>query len=93
MMTSMMTLQGMHAPRAWPIDYAEEGRCNAQISKLARVDAGHGQHVVESPAYRIEGPMWRIMDEHGNFLKYADRRHPVGPGRKLRLPADVNETL
>ena len=70
-----------------------EERRIAQISKLARVHAGHGPHFVESPACRIEGPMWRVIDLQGNFLNYADRRHPVGPGRRLRLPVDIDETL
>ena len=51
--------------------------------------AGNHQHLVEHPAFRLPGPLWRIIDVHGNFVSYADRRHPVGPGKQLRLPADI----
>ena len=70
-------------------DELEERRI-AQISKLARVHAGHSQHLVETPAFRVEGPMWRIIDVDGTFINYDNKRHPVGPGKQLRLQVEVD---
>ena len=70
-------------------DEEVEARRVSQVDKLRRVEAGNHQHFVEHPAFRFTGPLWRIIDVHGNFVSYADRRRPVGPGKQLRLPADI----
>ena len=63
-----------------------ELRLEAQKPKLAKVKGGHGRHTVDFPAFRLHGPVWYMVNIHGQNVCHTDKQHPVGPGFQLRLP-------
>ena len=71
-----------------PLTDAEdaEARSEAQVQTLAKIRDGHDQHVVDFPAFRIHGPMWFMIDAHGQSVRHTDKGHPVGPGTRHRSP-------
>ena len=61
-------------------------RAAAQKIKLCKQKAGTGRHAVDFPAFRIHGPMWKMIDMQGQNVLHTDKRHPVGPGSQIRCP-------
>ena len=74
--------------RVPPTTDAEEFelRSVAQTIKKCKIGSGLPKHAVDFPAFRIHGPMWKMVDIQGQNVLHTDKRHPVGPGSQLRCP-------
>ena len=71
-----------------PTTEAEDVQLRADAQKLRRENrrSGIGRHIVDFPAYRVHGPMWRMVNIQGCNVTHMDREHPVGPGSRLGCP-------
>ena len=65
-----------------------EARKKAQADNVRRIRAGYDVNLTDFPAYRLPRPMQAIVDLSGNIVSRDDRRHPCGPGKINRAPAD-----
>ena len=61
-------------------------REEAQQIVIKKQRGGHGRYAADFPAFRLHGPMWKMVDIQGQNVLHTDTRHPVGPGSQLRCP-------
>ena len=57
-----------------------------RVHTLARERAGASRHLVVVPAFRVIGPLWKIIDFDGSTVPESSNRHPYGPQKRKYLP-------
>ena len=69
-----------------PIAAVRDMLRDERVFTNAREIAGLPQNLVENPAFRVPGPLWKIHGFDGNIVPTSSNVHPFGPQKRKYLP-------